>query len=185
MRQLRDKAEHSLRTLRSLSRTEASALVRSNVAPGSKKVNWDGLVASLYGIPLFQIEATHVSHEVDKITNQARGQLKVTLTIDPGYSRRGKSRDKDSADESSFNLAIVLGSWQQRRLLSHKKVGFHQSKVSTVAAGSTAIITTEVVLSFDWKSALADGGNNESWIILRVMADEFRGLDMEQIIQVA
>ena len=162
----------TLLSLRLLQRKDAEQQIQK-VLNDSSRQRIDEAVNALYGFPLVALTKSVTYFEVDEGTNKTRGKLIISINLDrlnPQSSRHtSTTTSKDNAN--SFTLTILLGSYEQRFLLS-------SSSVRISRCGNWSI---QKELSFDWQKAKSDG-NGEN-VIVRLLIDEVRGLDSEMIVR--
>lgn len=161
---LRDQSQ-SLYKMRQLPRSEAINCFKQ----ATKKKKVDFIADALYRLPAIEIKETVLLAETNKTNQKMTGKLKVTMNME-----RMKPNTRASSFTDSLTLTLLLGSYQQGFLLGHAtaRVG-RQSTASTISRE----------LPFDWSQANADGGQNTAKVILRVLVDEIRGLDLETILE--
>jgi hypothetical protein len=158
----------SIREMRSLQRNEASALLQE-VSKGRGKHNLplNRTLDTLYAFPIVNVTEMSVSIEVEKATGKQTGKLKIALEIQRQKPKFSKGT------ESSLTLNLILGSWQQRMLLS-------DTSIRLTRYGSW---TTTRELTFDWSTANANGGTDGGKAILRLLFEEIRGFDSEATVK--
>lgn len=161
----------SLYDLRALERKDAASLVHKLMrGPRQRNGAVDATVDALYSLPLFRLTDASIRVETDKMTGARFGKLKIAIDI----SRQNCQRNSKRRDNGSMSLTLLLGSLQQRFLLVQDSV-----RISRFGRW-----TINRELSFDWATANADGGmDGSAKVVLRLLAEEFRGLDSEVLIR--
>lgn len=156
----------SIREMRAMKRNEASSLLqRVFTGRGKQASQIDKALDALSALPVVTISDITVRNEVDKTSGKNKGKMTIVLDI-----QRQKRKTGRNAESCTLNL--VLGSWQQRMLLS-------DASIRLTRFGSWKV-TKELV--FDWAAANADGGIDGGKMILRLLFDEIRGFDSETIV---
>jgi len=171
-RLLKNKAANikSLRDLRSLDRNSAAEALQ-RVLRGKKGV-LDIALNHLFALPTFSVARANVYHVIDKQSGESRGHLKVSLEFQSEEALNQRKIRRDS-DASTFTLVLLVGSYTQGMLLAEAAV--------SVAKSGQGTWTVSKELEFDWKTAAADGGEDQQ-IVLRLLWEEIRGFDAEMII---
>jgi hypothetical protein len=161
----------TLLQFRSLQRKDADQQIQ-HAFQNSIRQRTDDAIKKLYGLPLITFTKSAMNVEFDKATNKSIGKLILSIDIDrasPPSSRNTYTNgSKDS--NNSITLMVLLGSYHQRTLLS----------TSTVRISRYGTWTTQKELLFDWHKAKSDGDSDK--VIVRLLLDEVRGLDLEMII---
>lgn len=156
---------------RLLQRKDAEQQIHKILTESSRQRK-DDAVNALYGFPLATLTKSVTKFEIDKGTNKSHGKLILSINIDRSSPQPSKNTfttpSKDNVN--SFTLTILLGSYQQRFLLSS----------STVRISRYGNWTIQKELAFDWHKAKSDGNSDRA--IVRLLIDEVRGLDSEMIV---
>jgi hypothetical protein len=153
----------SISEMRALSKRDASDLMqRLFTGRGKQASQIDRSLDALYAFPMVTVTNASVRSEVNKTTGKNTGKLKIVLDVQ-------REKRKSFKNNEGYTLILILGSWQQRMLLSDTSVRLTRSGSWT--------ITKE--LTFDWAAANADGGIDGGKMALRLLFDEIRGFDME------
>jgi Sec63 Brl domain len=121
----------------------------------------------VYSLPMITVTQTEVSHGIGKTDCKLTGKLQVTVEVERIKGKTNNRINNKSTD--SMSLTLLVGSANQHFLLAH----------DNVRMGRFGKWTAERTLYFDWDSAKADGNH----LMLRLLVDEVRGLDMEYMIQ--
>lgn len=154
----------SIRELRCLQRNQVSALLQqASKGRGKQNLPVNRVLDTLYAYPIVNVTEMSVRHEVEKTTGKSTGKLNIVIEI-----QREKPKSNKGTD-SSITLNLILGSWQQRMLLSDTSIRLSRFGKWTV----------KKELTFDWSTANADGGTDGGKAILRLLFDEIRGFDSE------
>jgi hypothetical protein len=154
----------SIRELRSMQRNQVSAFLQQvSKGKGKKNLPVNRVLDTLYAFPIVNVIELSVRHEVEKVTGKSTGKLKLVIEI-----QREEPKSNNRTD-SSVTLNLILGSWQQRMLLSDTSIRLTRFGKWTVTKD----------LTFDWSTANADGGTDGGKAILRLLFDEIRGFDCE------
>lgn len=172
LRQMEKKAQSSkfsmpsLREVRAMPRSDAAKMLKKLI--GKHRMNVDGVLDSVFALPLISVESIQLSQVVEKTTGETTGKLSLEVAI---------SHEKDRHDHNRHNsgpmtVALVLGTPQRRTLLAH----------CTISASHHHTIKKAVDLEFDWKTANADGGESDGVVILRLLLEDVRGLDSEIVV---
>jgi hypothetical protein len=162
------KEKNLLWSLRHLPRDRVAGIL-NNTSKGKVGSPIRSILDSLYSLPKVTVSEALVSHLVDKTNGKSRGTLKIVIQVD-----RDTNKSKNSARSDGFSsLAVLLGSFERRRLLAHTEM--------SVSQGGSRSVTKEI--DFDWDSANADGGEGEGFVILRLLLDNVRGMDSEVFIR--
>lgn len=162
----------SMRDLRALDRSGAAAALQRL---RSKKAVQEKALDHLFSLPQFTVTFANVYHEVEKKSGESRGRLKLTLEFqreEPSRRNQGRSRNGDRSgggDDISYTLVVVVGSFVQKMVLTEASLSVSHGKGSW---------TVSKELDFDWKAAIADGGEDRK-IIVRLLWEEIRGFDAE------
>mmetsp|Transcript_18112 Transcript_18112/g.28002 ORF Transcript_18112/g.28002 Transcript_18112/m.28002 type:complete len:442 (+) Transcript_18112:2331-3656(+) len=170
-----------LSTLRCMRRSKALSIFQGIVK--KKRSEIDKILNSLHAIPLIELEKANVTHRIEKSTRKSIGILHLALKVQYGNAN-GRSSGKppsarnpnSSKSDAPYSLTILLGSPQQRVLLSHATMSLPPRNNESKG------ISRDVQLEFDWESANADGGENGGHMLLRVLHEDIRGMDMESTI---
>jgi hypothetical protein len=161
----------SLHQMRSLQRKDVEKEIQYAFLNSVSKRNHDAL-NMLYGLPLITVTAPIMNFEVDKRTNRSIGKLILSINIDRANPSSNKkiltNGSKDS--NNSVTVMVLLGSYHQRLLLAS----------STIRITRYGSWTIQKELEFDWNKAKSDGDSNK--VIIRLLLDEVRGLDLEMIV---
>jgi hypothetical protein len=161
----------SLLTLRLLPRKETDQLLQKIVNQGIFQRK-DDVLNMLYNFPLVEVKDTKIILEVDKVTQKRHGKLSLSFDIDRFSSR--VVRNSKNKDDNSFTLTLLLGSWNQRLLLTNS---------SPIRISRFGKWTIHKELTFDWDKANGEGRQQDSkYVVLRLLIEEVRGLDYELII---
>jgi hypothetical protein len=147
-------------SLRSSPRDKSAALLK-RLLKGGRTPDFDRMVKSVFSLPFISINATSVSSEVEKTTGASIGKLRVNMTIEGG------SRGNNGVP-SQTSVSLVLGTPQSKRLLSQRTISIHDT-----------LKGKDVDLHFDWSAANEGGGEGGGRMILRLLFEELRGLDVE------
>lgn len=155
----------SLMGLRAMARKDASTLVQKLVQ-GSRQRNGsvDNTIEVLYSLPLFRLTEASIRIETDKSMGTSIGKLKIAVDVERHARRSGKNRDNES-----MTLTLLLGTLQQRFLLTQDSVRISRFGIWTI----------NKELSFDWSTANTHGGKDGGKVVLRLLVEEIRGLDSE------
>ena len=165
VRRLRENAKvHNVDTptvwsLRSVSKNETAALLK-RLLKGVRPTDIDRMVKSVHSLPFVSIIESDVRCDVEKATGRAVGTLRINMSMNGGEV------SFTSATQSS--LSLVLGTPQRKTLLANRSIRVHGH-----------VTKKQVELEFDWSAANAGGGEGEGFMILRLLFEEFRGLDGE------
>jgi replicative superfamily II helicase len=160
----------TLLDFRLLQRKEADEQIRSLLQHGVRQRKDDAL-NMLYNIPQIQLTEATINFDVDKVTKKSIGKLSVSIDIERTNPRLNNSKERN---DNSFTLTLLLGSWNQRLLLANN---------SPIRISRFGKWTIHKELTFDWEKANADGGQQgNKKVILRLLMDEVRGLDLEVFI---
>lgn len=159
----------SLLELRSMERRDvASLMLKLMRGPKLRHGMVDGTIDALYNLPLCRLTEASIRIENEKETGRSIGNLQVAVEVERRKSISGKGRDRES-----LTLTLLLGSMQQRFLLSHESIRISRFGLWTI----------NKELSFDCSLANADGGEDRGNVILRLLVEEIRGLDIEVILR--
>jgi hypothetical protein len=151
----------SLWTLRQATRRKVAEAMKK-CKKGTFVTSFQVILDSLYAIPFCSLNSSKVYHEIDKVSGNIVGTVKLSLTID--YPENYKSTN------SNFTtFLLVLGSSKTQKLLGYMEIPVTQH-------GQRSL---EKEMHFDWKLANEDGGR----VILRLLLDSVRGLDSEIVIK--
>ena len=124
----------------------------------------DKAMSFLQAVPSIAIEKIYVNQFAEKSTGNSIGICKIELSL----SVHDTKRKGDS--NGGINLVASLGCPSRRRLLANKSIYVNCEKNSSKKL---------VELQFDWKLALS-GADDEGRIMLRVVREDLRGLDLER-----
>lgn len=153
----------SLREVRAMSRGDAGKTLKNLAGKGKHTLNVDRVLDSVYALPLITVDSVELSQRVEKTTGTTTGKLSFGLTITRVNHRQNKHHS------GPMILALVLGTPQHRILLAHQTIG----------VGHNGTVKKSIDLTFDWKTANADGGESGGAVILRLLLEDVRGLDSE------
>lgn len=172
MRRLRNRAKSnklftpSLWELRSKTRDEAAKLL-TDLLKGQRH-DLKRMLDSVYAIPLYTLQETKVSHQVEKASGKSVGKLEISLEISyENVGRRPKKHD------GALSIVVLLGTRLQRTLLAHSS--FRVSRWGNASSPTKKKIEME----FDWTAANAGGGEEGGNMVLRFLMEDLRGLDTE------
>lgn len=154
-----------LQSLRLLSRDDAAKELKK--VPKGKLGNESlrTILDSLYSIPRVSLTESQVRHSVDKESGKSIGILRLKLEVDQNFNHSKKNEMDDFS-----TCVIVLGTLEQRMLLARTEFSTGHSKKNT---------SIEKEIKFDWDLANADGGEGGGSIVLRILQDNIRGMDLE------
>ncbi len=163
-------SEQLLQSMRRLPRDETAKELKK--LPKAKLGNLSSreILDALYAIPHVVATATEVLHTVDKESGNSVGTLRLKLEID---FHRERSK-KNGRDDDFASFVVLLGTCERRMLLA-------QSEFSVGGSSQTTFIDKE--LNFDWKIANADAGEGGGFMILRILQDRVRGMDIQMEIK--
>ncbi|KAG7363458.1 DEAD/DEAH box helicase domain protein [Nitzschia inconspicua] len=164
---LEDDVTGSLWTVRQAARDDVAEAMKK-CKKGTFKASFQVVLDSLYAMPSVFLSSCKIYHEIDKVSGKSKGTLKVSLTID-------FPRSKHPLKDNFATLVLVLGSFNNQRLLGHLEIPMAQQWQRTM----------EKELQFDWKAANEDGGEDGGHVVLRLLVDSVRGLDSEIVIQLS
>ena len=151
--------------LRSLARQETATLLkRLQSNKTSSNFSVDEIVGTLYAVPLFQLLRYKVRSETEKSTGKTVGCVHLELQI-----HRDTPQRKNAKLAGSLSWTILLGTYQQKFLLSQSSLRVNRFGRWTISKE----------LKFPWDVANADGGVDGGKMILRLLAEEVRGFDLE------
>jgi len=154
--------------LRSLARQETAALLkRMQSSKKSSNFSVEEVVGTLYAIPLLKLQSCEVRSETEKSTGKTVGCVHLELEI-----HRDTPQRKNTKLAGSISWTILLGTFQQKFLLSQSSIRVNRFGRWTVSKE----------LKFAWDIANADGGVDGGKMILRLLAEEVRGFDLEMMV---
>lgn len=158
-----------LSTLRQMDRGVISGVLQK-LTKGKHRLtsSVDATLQSLYALPLVSIKSAKVCLQANKKT----GKITVEVSFDQKSASRNarKNGDGDKLVEAiSCSGTILLGTQHQRIFLGKAIAPFHRR-------GGVSSISRDV--TFDWDIAKSDGDH----IIVRVLLESVRGLDVEQAV---
>lgn len=154
-----------LSELRALDRNQANVTLQKSMKKSQQTKAMESALDYVYNLPMLTVTQTEISRHVDGRTDsKLTGKLCVTLEVE-----RIKGKNQPPSNNESLSLTLLLGSANQRLLLAQ----------NSIRIGRYGKWTTERSLSFDLDSAQACG----TYVLLRLLVDEVRGLDMEYMIQ--
>jgi hypothetical protein len=136
-----------------------------NCKKGTFEANLQVILDSLYALPFCILTSSKVYHEIDKVSGNSVGTVKLGLTIADTENYR-------SSKEKFTTLVLVLGSFNAQKLLGYMEIPLTQH-------GQRSL---EKEMQFDWKLANEEGGEGGGRVILRLLLDSVRGLDSEVVI---
>jgi len=165
----KNKEAASFADLRAMPRKDAAKLFEQLATNNYKKQRLGEALDALYALPFVRLVDCDVESELSKRTGNVVGKLKLKLEISRDKPAKSASSNPNGA---SFTLNFLLGSYQQRTLLSYAS--------ARIARFGRWTLTKE--LEFDWNAANADGGGDGGRMIVRLLLDEARGLDSEMVV---
>ena len=127
------------------------------------------MLDSLYSIPKVTVSEAKIRHITEKDSGKSRGVLQLKLEVE-----RDTLNSKDNDAHEFASLVIVLGTFERRMLLVQINASLGRSKT---------VLSIEKELNFDWDAANADGGEGGGYVILRILRDSIRGMDLEMQIK--
>ena len=119
--------------------------------------------------PLVKAENFSVGFETNKATGTNIGHLKLDVV----RNIEGIENVKRGKKEAGFSYNVIVGTPKNNVLLATKSVFFPDRK--TVSRKS-------IEFSFNWSLANSLGGTNGGHIIVRILSDNFRGVDAEYVV---
>jgi hypothetical protein len=167
-----DISSPTLWELRNLPREAASKRLEQLSVHTGGRVDLDKLLDSLYSLPCYSLKDVKVTHEVAKSSGKSIGKLQLSLSIEPG----GRKGHHSNGRNDFMTLTIVLGSPQRRTLLAHSSIGI------PTRGGNKQPQEKQVELEFDWAAANADGEGGGGHMMLRLLLEDFRGMDTEILV---
>jgi activating signal cointegrator complex subunit 3 len=157
-----------LSELRALDRNQAATALQKAIKKNQQRTrSLDLALEYVYSLPMITVTQTEVSHGIGKTDCKLTGKLQVTVEVERIKGKTNNRINNKSTD--SMSLTLLVGSASQNFLLAQ----------DNVRMGRFGKWTAERSLLFDWDSAKADGNH----LMLRLLVDEVRGLDMEYMIQ--
>jgi hypothetical protein len=154
--------------LRTLDRNQAAAALQKAMKKSQQQPrSLDAALEYLYSLPMITVTQTEISLGGDKTNGKLNGNLHVTIEVERTKGKSNNSFKNKSGD--ALSLTLLVGSANQSFLLAQ----------DSVRIGRFGKWTAERTLAFEWDSAKADGNH----VMLRLLVDEVRGLDMEYMIQ--
>lgn len=160
----------TLYDIRRLERSDAASLFQK-VTKGRDRLKGsvDATLNGLFALPLISVAAVTILSEVDKTSGKVTGKLKIDIEIECQRQKHGKGRK----EATPLTMTLLVGTLQQRILLAKSSISISRSGKWTVARD----------MKFDWAVANADGGEEGGYVVVRLLLDEVRGLDMEQLVR--
>jgi len=122
-----------------------------------RKIQVDGMMKSVFALPFYTVNGVNVSFKISKDTGRRIGSLKLKVNIDA--ERSNKSNHMST-------LVVILGTLKRKTLLAYSQGRMYSG-------------TKEIEMEFDWDSANEGGGEGGGRMILRLLIEEYRGLDRE------
>lgn len=162
VKKLEQRGFNNLRQLCLLEHSEMSSALKG-ITGKDKTVK---IVEKLKSFPVFTADNLLVEFRKQKGEGNHIGSLKFDLVISSsnGNKRKQNIRKSQHSSPKALNFAMIIGT-PQNTLLSRKSVTVVDMKKS-------------VELNFDWNLAKSHGTSSQI-IFLRVICEEFRGLDIQ------
>lgn len=129
-----------------------------------------GILDTLYAIPKVSVTSVKVEHSLDKESTKSVGVVMVEIEVDQEANPSRKGRSEHVA------IAIAIGTAERRLLLG-------QAEYSVGSSNKKSII--EKKIKFDWDRANAHGGEGGGSILLKVLLDGYRGMDITQSVHLS
>lgn len=150
-----------LRKIRNSDRKQASSYLQKGMKMNQRSNSMESALNYLFSLPRITVTRTAVSTASEKSSGQLAGTLDVTVELERINGRSNKNKD--------LSLTFLLGTLNQKFLLAQ----------SSARIGRYGKWTLERALTFDWDAAKADGNQ----LLLRILVDEVRGLDMDYTVR--
>ena len=161
-----DGKDETLWDIRKLKRRDASTLIQRSIKGVRSKTPVDQTLDALYAMPLVTAKNLSAVSESDKTSGKVTGILNLELEIE-------RARRSNGPNDKPASLTVLVGTPRQRMLLAD----------ATITIGKTGSWTVSNKVSFDWERANADGGGDGGALLVRLLLDEVRGLDSEQLVR--
>ena len=162
VRKLQAKGISSLRQFRSLKPDERSEILRTVFDSTGRKQAIKSINTFLTRLPTFFLKDISVDMQVDKKTGIPYGKLAFDFIIKYEESYQMKS-------DTKTGFSVMVGSPIGHYLLCQKSIPLQTLKS----------IEQKVELNFEWAKANANAGPDGGIIIIRIMYEAYRGLDVE------
>lgn len=145
----------TLFSLRSKSKNEGKTMLKTLLK--GRKIQVDKMMDSVFALPFYTVKEVNTSLKISKATGRRVGSLKLKIDIDAGKPKDCKQMP---------TLVLVLGSLKRKALLAHWQGRMYSG-------------IKEVEMEFDWDNANEGGGEGDGGMILRLLVEEYLGLDCE------
>ncbi len=162
VRMLQAKGISSLRQFHSLNSDERSSMLRTVFDSTGRKQAIKSINSFLAILPNFFLKDISIDMQVNKTTGISIGKLAFDLIITNEEKYQVKLDKKTG-------FSVIVGSPIGHYLLCQKSIQLDTMKS----------IEHKVDLNFDWAKANANAGPDGGVIILRIIYEAYRGLDLE------